>query len=344
VVIEIEFTPEDYRRIRFAFSPVGEAVKSLRVLSAGRRNGLHARWLAWLAGTDVDRRVDLNLLTAVVRPQGYLPDFLGPLPPGRTVGFAEGLSQIAATPAAVVQEELGHLARHAVAQQGSRGVERAAVMRELLEDPEDALSLIVTELERYWEYAIEPHWPRIHSLLQADLAYRLEELATAGVGGLFRSLHPSVAFRGELLTVVKYYRGRVALRGRGLLLVPCAFAWPDVLISTADPLPSLTYGPRGLGTLWETGDRSGAEAPLSAVVGNHLGVPGPTHDDHPTRLPTRRPPAHGQRPPQGAHRRRDPHRTTRRTPGVLPAHPSRGPARRGSEHIARKLQAPSCHP
>jgi len=51
-VIEVEFTPADYRRIRFAFSPVGEAVKSLRVLSAGRHSGLHGRWLV-KQGVDV---------------------------------------------------------------------------------------------------------------------------------------------------------------------------------------------------------------------------------------------------------------------------------------------------
>jgi DNA-binding transcriptional ArsR family regulator len=267
-VIEVEFTPEDYRRIRFAFSPVGEAVKSLRVLGAGRGGGLHARWLTWMSRTDVANRVDLGLLTAVVRPQGYLPDFLGPLPPGRSVGFEDGLAQVAATPLDVVQRELKHLSRHLVAQQGPHSAERQAAMTRLLATPDDALKLIVTELERYWECAIEPHWPRVHALLQADLAYRLEELATGGVEGLFRSLHPAVAFRGDLLTVVKYYQGRVALRGRGLLLVPCAFAWPDVLVSTADPLPSLTYGPRGLGTLWEASDRSRTETPLAAVLGS----------------------------------------------------------------------------
>ena len=197
-----------------------------------------------------------------------LPDFLGPLPTGRIIGFDEGLAQIAATSLDVVQQELTHLAEHRVAQQGPHRAERQALMRRLLEDPEQALHIIVTELEQYWERAIQPHWPRIHRLLQDDLAFRLEELATGGVERLFRTLHPSVAFRGELLTVVKYYRGRVALRGRGLLLVPSAFAWPDVLVSTADPLPSLTYGPRGLGTLWETGNPSGAEAPLAAVVGS----------------------------------------------------------------------------
>jgi len=103
-------------------------------------------------------------------------------------------------------------------------------------------------------------------LLRADLTHRLDELATGGVARLFRTLHPSVAMREDLLTIVKYYEGRARLRGRGLLLVPCAFVWPDVLVSTADPRPSLTYSPRGLGRLWESAPDTG-ESPLAAVVG-----------------------------------------------------------------------------
>ena len=179
-MIEVEFTAADYRRIRFAFSAVGEAVKSLRVLSAGRRSGLHGRWLAWLATIGIATDVDLGLLTAVIRPQGYLPDFLGPLPPGRHVGFEEGLAQVAATPAEIVRDELAHLAGHAVAQQGEGRDQRVALMQRLVADPDRALGRIVAELERYWELAVEPHWPRIHALLQADLAYRLDELGAGG--------------------------------------------------------------------------------------------------------------------------------------------------------------------
>ena len=76
-----------------------------------------------------------------------LPDFLGPLPTGRIIGFDEGLAQIAATSLDVVQQELTHLAEHRVAQQGPHRAERQALMRRLLEDPEHALHIIVTELD-----------------------------------------------------------------------------------------------------------------------------------------------------------------------------------------------------
>lgn len=263
-MIELEFTPEDYRRIRFAFSPIAEAVSSLRAVSVRHRNGLHGPWLA-----TVEQRlaeVDMALLTALVRPTGYVPDFLSPTPLGRTASIETSLAEVAATDPAVVTAELAHLAQHRVAQEGPGRAVRAELMRALLADPARACTRIVTELERYWHAALAPHWPRIHALLQADLAHRLDELATGGVAQLFRTLHPSVAMRGDLLTVVKYYDGRAQLRERGLLLIPCAFAWPDVLVSTSDPMPSIKYSPRGLGRLWESAQDT-TDSPLVGVLG-----------------------------------------------------------------------------
>ncbi|TDV44948.1 DUF5937 family protein [Actinophytocola oryzae] len=263
-MIELEFTPEDYRRIRFAFSPVAEAVASLRAYSLGRRNGLHGPWLTTVA--DRLGGVDMELLTALVRPTGYVPDFLVPTPPGRTTSMAASLAQVADTDMDTVVHELSHLAGHEVAQRGPGRERRADLMRELLADPARARGRIVDELAAYFRAAVEPHWPRIHALLRADLTHRLDELATGGVARLFATLHPSVAMRGDLLTIVKYYEGRARLRERGLLLVPCAFAWPDVLVSTADPLPSLTYSPRGLGRLWESAPDV-TDSPLADVMG-----------------------------------------------------------------------------
>ncbi|UNZ21159.1 helix-turn-helix domain-containing protein [Streptomyces sp. 891-h] len=263
-MIELEFTPADYLRIHFAFSPVAEVVTSLRTFSLGRRSGIHGPWFR-----SVDSRldgVDMELLTALVRPIGYVPDFLNPHPRGRTGDLDAGLEQIARTDPAIISAELAHLAGHRTAQQGPGHQRRAALMRELLADTSRAIERITTELAAYSQVALAPHWPRIHALLQADLAHRLEELASAGAARLFATLHPSVAMRGEKLAIVKYYDGRAQLRGRGLLLTPCVFAWPDVLVRTADPQPRLTYSPRGLGPMWESAPDV-KSSPLAAVVG-----------------------------------------------------------------------------
>jgi DNA-binding transcriptional ArsR family regulator len=263
-VIRLQFSIEDFTRIRFAFCPVHETVLSVRALSTGSRNGLHAPWLQ-----QVRPRLegfDLELLTAVVRPTGYIPDFLLPSPSRRESTFESGLAQVAATATEAAASQLSHLAGHRIAQSGPGKARRVELLHELIDAPPVGLARIVTELERYWHVAVAPYWPRIRALLHDDLAHRLEELASGGVRQLFRTLHPLVSFHRDTLQITKYYSGHADLRQRGLLLLPCVFAWPDVIVRTADPEPALTYSPRGLGRLWDT-PATPRYSPLADVLG-----------------------------------------------------------------------------
>lgn len=264
-MIHLHCGAEDLGRTRFAFSPVWETVTSLRILTADSSTGVHAPWLQHVR-PQLDR-VDLELLTALVRPTGYIPDFLHPLPPKRSPTFHDGLAEVAATEPDLVAEELSHLANHPMAQQGPGRQRRVELLGELAAAPKAGLARIVTDLEQYWHLAIAPSWSRIQALLEADLTYRLQELAAGGLQQLFRTLHPSVSFDHDTLRIRKYYEGHADLRHRGLLLVPCAFAWPHVIVRTADPQPALTYAPRGLGRLWQAADTTDHH-PLTDVLGH----------------------------------------------------------------------------
>jgi DNA-binding transcriptional ArsR family regulator len=172
----------------------------------------------------------------------------------------------AADPAAV-RWQLRHLADHPVATPGPRRAERARLLRGLARLPDAGAAQVAEALAGYWRAAVAPHWPRLQALLRADLAHRLDELADGGVGALLRNLHPSVSYDGSTLRIVKYYDGDADLSGRGLLLVPCAFAWPDVIVLTAEPnVPTVSYSPRGIGTLWERHPSPDGSA-LAGVVG-----------------------------------------------------------------------------
>jgi DNA-binding transcriptional ArsR family regulator len=249
-MIELQFSTEDFTRIRFAFCPVRETVLSVRALSTASPNGLHGPWLQQVRPQLAD--LDMRLLTALVRPTGYLPDFLFPAPARRQSTFESGLDRVAATAAPAVAGQLSHLVEHRVAQRGPGKQGRVDLLHELIDAPQAGLARIVIELKRYWHVAVAPYWPRVRALLEADLAHRLEELASGGVRQLFQTLHPLVSFHRDTLRVTKYYAGRAHLRQRGLLLIPCVFAWPDVIVGTADPDPTVTYAPRGLGRLWDT--------------------------------------------------------------------------------------------
>jgi DNA-binding transcriptional ArsR family regulator len=254
-VIELDLSPADLSRIRFAFSPVWETVTSLRTLAGSAANGLHGPWLR-----DVRPRLaalDLEVLTSLVPASGYIPDFLTPAPTRRSSSFESGLRDVAATPVAQVAAEL----------EISYAADPSPALKALLASPAEGLRTIVADLARYWEVAVEPYWSRVRALLQADLAYRMEELASGGVDQLFRTLHPLVGLKHDTLLITKAYCGQTALNGRGLLLVPCVFAWPDVLVVTAPPhQPTVTYSPRGIGRLWETTPAT-SESPLADLLG-----------------------------------------------------------------------------
>ncbi|MFI6263059.1 DUF5937 family protein [Micromonospora sp. NPDC051006] len=253
-MIHLHFTAADLTRVRFAASPLTETVASLRALAAGRQGRhLHRPWIDRFAERSGRlRKRDLDLLRALVRPEGYIPDFLVPPPDRRSSTFADALARIADTDPEVVAQELAHLAGHRVAQQGPGREGRQALLQALLQRPDAGIGPVTEALEAYHRVAIAPDWPRIEALLNDDIAYRLDALADGGVDRMMSNLHPSVLFAGQTLTIVKYYEGHADCGGRGLLLVPCAFAWPDVLVRTAQPdSPSVSYSPRGLGRLWE---------------------------------------------------------------------------------------------
>lgn len=269
-MIHLHFAAADLSRVRFAASPLWETVTSLRTIGTARQGWhLHRAWYDRTADR-VRRRLaegDLRLLTALVRPAGYIPDFLVPPPERRSASFERALAQVAEADPEVVAQELEHLARHRVAQRGGERSERQAILQALVDRPDAGIGPVADALDAYHRVAIAPDWPRIEAVLHDDLAYRLQALADGGVDRMMHDLHPSVTFAGETLKVVKYYDGHTDLGGRGLLLVPCAFAWPDVIVRTAEPgVPTVSYSPRGLGRLWQ-GHPGPPHAALSDVLG-----------------------------------------------------------------------------
>ena len=104
----------------------------------------------------------------------------------------------------------------------------------------------------YFERAIAPWWPDLRTTLEADIVDRARRITAGGAIEVFEDLHPDVRWREGVLEVDRADQDReVDLRGRGLLLVPAAFAWPRVFAMFDEPWqPALIYTPRGLGSLW----------------------------------------------------------------------------------------------
>ncbi|TNY34848.1 ArsR/SmtB family transcription factor [Thermomonospora catenispora] len=262
-MIEYVLTPDDVARVRFAFSPLGEMVASLRVLADPARHALHLPWVRRVRPRL--RGLRLDPLRALVGPTGYIPDFLTPPPRTPLPDLADELAALRATAPERVAEEIAWLEADPRASRHER--ERTAPLRrELAADPRRTLALLTDLLAAYWEAALEPHWPRVRDLLEADVLRRTRALAERGTEGLFADLHQRVRWDGERLRVNVAYTERAVLGGQGMLLVPSAFAWPDVLAMLPPYQPQLVYPPYAVATLWETASAAPPDA-LAALLG-----------------------------------------------------------------------------
>ena len=126
-----------------------------------------------------------------------------------------------------------------------------AAARTLLDDPERGLAELTTMMAAYFERAIAPWWPEIRAALEDDILHRARRLTAGGAIEVFEDLHHQVRWRDGVLEIDRPYEREVDLGGRGLLLVPAAFAWPRVFAMFDEPWqPALIYTPRGLGSLW----------------------------------------------------------------------------------------------
>jgi DNA-binding transcriptional ArsR family regulator len=245
-VLRYRFGPEDLGRVRFAVSPLFELAASVDVLRNPEAHSLHASW-----ARVAQRRVaglELDLLDVVVPERGYHPDFVSPPPATPRPVLADELARVRATSHEQVRNEMawafpgGHLPPAA---------------RALVDDPATGLARLTGQMAAYWEGAIAPWWGRLLAALEADIAHHARGLAARGPLAAFGDLHARVSWRAGAVEVQHTYDAEVDLAGRGLLLVPTAFVWPE-LWALIDPpwQPAIVYAPRGLGTLWEPAQRA----------------------------------------------------------------------------------------
>ncbi|NJP47043.1 winged helix-turn-helix transcriptional regulator [Streptomyces sp. PRB2-1] len=247
-------------RCRFAYSPAFETLAAVRVATGPQPPGHHARWLAEVAPRL--KALDLRPLTLLQPRRGYTPDFLAPPPDGPVDSFAADLARIAATPPAQARAEIARSLAE------TPGAARTATGRLLLgAEPAEVVRLLAELVRAAWEALVEPYWARTRALLEADVAFQAGRLAAGGLDRLFAELHPSVRWHDGVLTREHGGADHRDLAGEGLVLMPSAFKWDQVVIVLDPPWqPTLIYPARGIGTLWQ-GAPSDAAAALARLIG-----------------------------------------------------------------------------
>ncbi|MDW6059861.1 DUF5937 family protein [Streptomyces sp. FXJ1.4098] len=265
--LHMRFGPDDLLRCRFAISPLCQTHEAVRTLLRSERHGYHLPWLRRVRSAVAG--LDLSLLALFIPIRGYTPDFLGPPPAVPYPSFEEELARLRATEPEAARREM------ALSLAGTPGAAESAAGRSVLEDPARAVRRLADLTEQVWHALLEPDWPRVRDLLEADVAYRARQLADGGLERLFADLRPALSWADGRLTVRTRAGGPEVqeLDGRGLLLMPSIFVWPDVVSGFVPPWqPTVIYPARGVGGLWQEPAEGAADALVRLLGANRAAI------------------------------------------------------------------------
>jgi DNA-binding transcriptional ArsR family regulator len=244
-------TEDDVGSVRFGISPLCELGLSLRAIREPARFPLQ---LGWLRRTEEARaRLDMATLNGLIDERMWTPDFLNPRPSSPLTRLDDELAVLLATPAAVFRADL--VAVHGRVPEVFAGSTTAALRR------------IVRALGQLWETCLEPYWPRMRAVLEADVVHRGRQIAQTGVAGMLNGLSSRIDYDHGVVSVrlATALDREQAIDGNGLTLVPTMFT-RRASAPVGDGPPMILYSARGQGALWEN-EPVANPAALAAVLG-----------------------------------------------------------------------------
>lgn len=256
-MIELRMAPGDLTQLRFTYSPLAEAVNSLYMLHSGQVHALSRRW----AETTWERLRDLDttLLRAIVPPGRSI--LAPPVDLNGTNTIEHQLQLLAEWPPGRLRAELEDV------WQGHPMPEAA---RQVIADGPAGARRVAMALGTYWDAVIAPHWDQMRAVLDADIAYRAQQVTLGGISALLKDLHPKIQLHHSTIRLSKNGSRTYDLNGNGLLLMPCVFAGSHIMFDPASQgLPTINYGPRGLATVWDSNAATPSPGdPLTALIGH----------------------------------------------------------------------------
>ncbi len=254
---ELRMAPGDFTQLRFAYSPLEEAISSLHMLHSGQVHPLHRRWAE--TAREQLRDLDTTLLRAIVSPQRVV--LTPPLDLTGANTIDRQLRLLADWPPSLLRAELEGV---------WHGLPMPAAARQVIADGPAGARRVAMALGAYWNAVIAPHWDQIRAVLDAEIAYRARQVTLGGVSAMLNDLHPQLQLRQSVICINQTCNRDYDLEGKGLLLIPSVFAGSHLMFDPGSlGLPNMVYRPRGLGTVWENNDTTlAAGDPLSALIGH----------------------------------------------------------------------------
>lgn len=257
--MDFRLAPDDLTAIRFGVSPGHELCHAVRALQHPDRHPL--LW-GWLRATRPHLpREHFEVLSLIVRDEGYFPDFLTTTPAWDTTPADE-----AARLREIPQPQFDVDMRKVLVR--SQGARAAAVQR-MIDHPAAAKQMIADAWTAVWDAALAPVWPQLERLLRADIAVRSRRIAIEGVGAMVGTLHPRVEWHeGAVRVELTLHSEVLDCHGTGLVLVPSVMARAGCMVLTEPPAqPTLFYPAQGVTETWAHGSAA-VESSLGALVGD----------------------------------------------------------------------------
>ncbi|WP_285601290.1 DUF5937 family protein [Kineosporia sp. NBRC 101731] len=245
--------PMDLAEVRFAVSPLNELALSLKSFRDPGRNPLH---LNWIRETQAARAgLDDEVLLAMTNDRLWLPDLLTSRPHQPLSHIDQQLDALADVPPRRFLHDLAVV--------HPKGLPAAVSGR-----PSSVRRRVVAALREYWEACLEPYWPRLRQLLEADVAHRGREMVRHGSARMFDGLSPTIRLRDRVLEIrLSTSKGFTrSTDGSGLTLIPTAFTRTAMTPTQSTEEPHVIYAARGVGTLWQPTPPVSTRA-LSALIG-----------------------------------------------------------------------------
>lgn len=231
-VIRIGLTNEQLASARFAVSPLQQLSDALFWLQA---SGTPGNWLTrrWEVVSPAAR----SILTDLVDPgTPSVPDFLSPFPHSDRPSVADELASVRATPLEQLLRELPWTLQIGPVQTcyaRSRGLTPEVMDRRRKlpsrasvaaydGDRKALLEPVAVALEEAWGVLLAPCWPRLLTVLETDIQFRLQQIAKGGTRAAVLDLVDG-EWDGTMVTVPARIKVDVAARRGAVVLAPSVF-------------------------------------------------------------------------------------------------------------------------
>ena len=257
---------ENVRAVRFAVSPLCEAVMSLNALIFPRERGLQHGWIRAMRDLPAPLRRELTAFSFAL--DYAVPDCILPTPGRRTAAtWDDELGRVAGLPPADAGYELARPAFHYALETtpgpaaferedvralverraGAYGSAAVATARLAWEDPARLLGRFVALLQSYWERAFADEWrtlgPRLEGVARRDARTVLTRGVYAVLDGRFADTVVDPA-EGWFLRHSPHAHEVRPSRRRPVTFVPSVYVWPHVRVNCDAPWPlAVIYPP-----------------------------------------------------------------------------------------------------